>query len=117
MWLFQLAQAPGYIEEHITEEIDYEIWVYQHSEDQIREQIQSRYRSQTKYNVWIQYDINDKSDPVKRLLLCVFSWEKNHWHVCTHSQYPVFPWIYCLPDHSRATATSKEIQVLYSIKV
>ena len=62
---YQLAQAPGYIEEHITEEGDYEIWVYQHSEDLIRGQIQSRHRSQTKYNVWIQYDINDKSDPVK----------------------------------------------------
>ena len=32
---YQLAQAPGYIEEHITAEGDYEIWVYQHSEDLI----------------------------------------------------------------------------------
>ena len=44
---------------------DYEIWVYQHSDDLVRGQIHSRHRSQTKYNVWIQFDVTDYEDPVK----------------------------------------------------
>ena len=43
----------GYIGEHLTDDGDYEIWVYQHSEDLIRRQIQSGHKSQTKYNVWV----------------------------------------------------------------
>ena len=33
------------------------IYSYQHSEDLIRRQIQSRHKSQTKYNVWIRFFI------------------------------------------------------------
>ena len=49
----------------MTTDGDYEVWVYQHSEDLIRGQIHSRHKSQVKYNVWIRYDIHDKTDPVK----------------------------------------------------
>ena len=62
---YQLAQAPGYIGEHLTDDGDYEIWVYQHSEDLIRGHIQSRHKSETKYNVWIRFDAQDTNDPVK----------------------------------------------------
>ena len=40
---YQLGQAPGYIEEHLTDDGDYEIWIYQHSDDLIRGQIKSRH--------------------------------------------------------------------------
>ena len=62
---YQLNQAPGYIEEQTTEDCDYEIWVYQHSNDLIRGLIKSRHKSQTKYNVWIQFDKNNESDLIK----------------------------------------------------
>ena len=39
--------------------------VYQHSEDLIRRKIQPGNKSQTKYNVWIRIDIQNKNDPVK----------------------------------------------------
>ena len=42
-----------------------EVCVFQHSEDLIRGQIHPRRKSQVKYNVWIRYDIHDKTDPVK----------------------------------------------------
>lgn len=72
---YQLNQALGYIEEHTNKDDDYEIWVYLHSDDLIRGQIKSRHKSQAKYNVWIQYDKNDESDPIKGLLLRVSCWD------------------------------------------
>ena len=60
---YQIKQAPGYISEHLTDEGDYEMWAYRHSKDIIRVQIRSRHKSQTKYNVWIQFE--DSDDPIK----------------------------------------------------
>ena len=80
---YQLNQAPGYIEEHTTEDGDYQIWVYQHSDDLIRGQIQSRHKSQTKYNVWIQYDRNDDSDPIKDYY-CICPSGKRTIGMCAH---------------------------------
>ena len=80
---YQLSQAPGYIEEHTSEDGDYQIWVYQHSDDLIRGQIQSRHKSQTKYNVWIQYDQNDDTDPVKDYY-CICPAGKRTIGICAH---------------------------------
>lgn len=81
---YQLNQAPGYIEEHLTTDGDYQIWVYQHSDDLIRGQIQSRHKSQTKYNVWIQYDVKDPTDPVKDYY-CVCAAGKRTIGMCAHT--------------------------------
>ena len=80
---YQLSQAPGYIEEHTSEDGDYQIWVYQHSDNLIRGQIQSRHKSQTKYNVWIQYDQNDDTDPVKDYY-CICPAGKRTIGMCAH---------------------------------
>ena len=68
---YQLKQAPGYVEKHTTEDGDYQIWVYQYSDDLIRGQIQSRHKFQTKYYVWIQYDKNGDSESVKEYFVFV----------------------------------------------
>ena len=81
---YQLGQAPGYIEEHLTDDGDYEIWIYQHSDDLIRGQIKSRHKSQTKYNVWIRYDLEDKNDPVKDYY-CVCPAGKRTIGMCAHT--------------------------------
>lgn len=62
---YQVKQASGYISEHLTAGGDFEIWVYQHSDNLIRGQIRSRHKSQLKYNVWISFDNTDTQDPVK----------------------------------------------------
>lgn len=80
---YQLKQAPGYIEEHTTDDGDYQIWVYQHSDDLIRGQIQSRHKSQTKYNVWIQYEKTDTTDPVKDYY-CICPSGKRTIGMCAH---------------------------------
>ena len=71
--------------EHLIDDSDYESWVYQHSEDLIRRQIQSGHKSQTKYNVGSRIDIQDKNDPVKDYYCVRPAGKKKHWHVCTHS--------------------------------
>ena len=86
---YQLAQAPGYIGEHLTDDGDYEICVYQHSEDLIRGQIQSRHKSQTKYNVWIRFDAQDTNDPVKDYY-CVCPAGKKEPLACAHTQLVSF---------------------------
>ena len=53
---YQIKQAPGYISEHLVDEGDYKILAFRHSNDITRVQIRSRHKSQTKYNVWIQFD-------------------------------------------------------------
>ena len=62
---YQLKQAEGYIQEHFTSSGDFEVWVHQHSNGLLRAQIHSRHKSQTKYNVWIQYDTSNSADPIK----------------------------------------------------
>ena len=62
---YQIKQASGYIAEHFTDAGNYEVWAYNHSQDLIRGQIRSRHKSQTKYNVWVQFDAEDKANPVK----------------------------------------------------
>ena len=99
---------PGYIEEHTTEDGDYQIWVYQHSDDLIRGQIQSRHKSQTKYNIWIQYDQNDDTDPVKDYY-CICPAGKRTIGMCAHSASILYylgymayhPSIEALPDAKR----------------
>ena len=81
---YQLGQAPGYIEEHLTDDCDYEIWIYQHSDDLIRGQIKSRHKSQTKYNMWIRYDLEDRNDPVKDYY-CVCPAGKRTIGMCAHT--------------------------------
>ena len=81
---YQLSQAPGYIGEHLTDDGDYEIWVYQHSEDLIRGQIQSRHKSKMKHNVWIRFDAQDTNDPVKDYY-CVCPAGKRTIGMCAHT--------------------------------
>ena len=62
---YQLKQTPGYVEEHLTKDGDYQLWLNQHSSSIIHIQIHSRHKSQTKYNAWIEYDKSDKDNPIK----------------------------------------------------
>ena len=80
---YQLNQAPGYIAEHTTEDGDCQIWVYQHSDNLIRGQIQSRHKFQTKYNVWNQYDKTDDSDPIKDYYCICPAWKRTI-GMCAH---------------------------------
>lgn len=64
-YMYQLKQAPGYIAEHMKPDGDFEVWLCQYSPKLLRGQISSRHRSQTKYNVWIEYDALDDSESVK----------------------------------------------------
>lgn len=84
---FQFNQAP----EHLTTDEDYQIWVYQHSDDLIRGQIQSRHKSQTKYNVWIQFDASDRTDPIKYYYCVLCCRPTNCWHANTYCQYSILP--------------------------
>lgn len=81
---YQLKLAPGYIEEHMTTDGDYEVWVYQHSADLIRGQIRSRHKSQVKYNVWIRYDILDNTDPIKDYY-CICTAGRRTVGMCAHT--------------------------------
>ena len=49
-----------------------------------RGQLHSRQKSQTKYNVWIQYDIKDSNDPV-RDYYCVSTVAKRTVGMCAHT--------------------------------
>ncbi|PJE78185.1 hypothetical protein CI610_02881 [invertebrate metagenome] len=60
---YQLKLANGYITEHLSDDGDYEVMVYQHSDDLLRCQLRSRHRSQTKYNIWILY--HDAPNPIQ----------------------------------------------------
>jgi len=63
---YQISLAPGYIAEHLSDDGDYEVWLYQHSPDLLRCQIHSRHKSQTKYNVWIRFTVSpDVEAPIK----------------------------------------------------
>lgn len=62
---YQIKQASGYIADHLTDDGDYDLWAFNLSPGLIRGQIRSRHKSQTKYNVWIEFDANDNDDPVK----------------------------------------------------
>ena len=38
MWQYQFGQSPSYIKEHLPDDGDYEIMIYQQSNDLIRDQ-------------------------------------------------------------------------------
>ena len=86
---YQLKQASGYIEEHTTDDGDYELWVYQHAEGLIRGKIQSRHKSQTKYNVWILYELSDDSNPVQDYY-CTCPAGKRTIGMCAHTASILF---------------------------
>ncbi|CAF4987704.1 unnamed protein product [Rotaria sp. Silwood1] len=54
--VYQLKQARAYITEHMTSEGAYSVKITDQRQDLLRAQIQSRYKNNTKYDIYIQYD-------------------------------------------------------------
>ena len=80
---YQLKMASGYIQEHLTEDGDFEVLVHQNSQNILRGKIQSRHKSQTKYHVWIEFTFNDTQNPITQYY-CTCPAGKRTTGMCAH---------------------------------
>ena len=62
---YQLKQARHYTDEHFNHDGDYQVDLHSDAPDFVRARIQSRHVGSKRYFLWIEYDENDLSDPIK----------------------------------------------------
>lgn len=62
--VYQLKQASSYAREHMSDEGNYVLYVYQEESDILRVKLQSRHTSSKQYQLWIRYE-RDSFDPIR----------------------------------------------------
>ena len=63
--VYQVKQAFSYSSEHVSPDGGYDLFTCQFLPNILQAKIQSRHSSSKSYYLWLKYDIDDTSDPVK----------------------------------------------------